>query len=180
MPQTPFLGQIMPAAFGLIPKGWHLCDGSLLAINANSALFSLLGTTYGGNGTTNFGLPDLRGRAILGTSGSLSGLYPPGILTGSTTVSLTTSQIPPHNHIVQASTTPGAGPKQSPAGKLFGTDTVGGGGEKIFATAGSAEVTLAASTNLTNNGSNLPHNNMQPYLAINYLIALTGLFPSRN
>jgi len=180
MPANPYVGQIMPTAFNVIPRGWHLCDGSLLPISQYQAVFALTGTTYGGNGTSNFALPDLRGRAILGTDGTISGLYPPGLQTGTTTVPLTPSQIPQHNHIIQASTTPGAGPVQSPAGKIFGTDTSVGGSEKIFATAGSAEVALAVSTNLVNDGGNQPHNNMQPYLAINYMIALQGIFPSRN
>ena len=180
MPANPYVGQIMPTAFNVIPRGWHLCDGSLLPINQYQAVFALIGTTYGGNGTTNFALPDLRGRAILGTDGTTSGLYPPGLQTGTTMVPLTTSQIPQHNHIIQASTTPGAGPAQSPAGKLFGVDTTQGGSEKIFTTAGSAEVALAVSTNVVNDGGNQPHNNMQPYLAINYMIALQGIFPSRN
>jgi microcystin-dependent protein len=181
MPLNPFVGQIMPVAFNVIPRGWHLCDGSLLAVNTNQALFALLGTTYGGNGTTNFALPDLRGRAILGTSGTTSGLYPPGLLTGTTTVPLTANQIPPHSHIIQASTTAGSGTfPVSPAGKIFGVDTAAGGAEKIFATTGSAEVALAVATNVALDGGSLPHNNMQPYLAINYMIALNGIFPSRS
>jgi microcystin-dependent protein len=180
MPVNPFIGQIMPTAFNVIPKGWHLCDGSLLPINQYQAVFALIGTTYGGNGTSNFALPDLRGRAILGTDGTTSGLYPPGLQSGTTMVPLTPSQIPQHNHIIQASTTNGSGTRVSPAGRIFATDTVGGGTEKIFATAGSAEVALAVSTNLVNDGGSQPHNNMQPYLAINYMIALTGIFPSRS
>lgn len=179
MPVTPYIGQIMPAPFNVIPHGWHLCDGSLLGIAQNQALFSLIGTTYGGNGTSNFQLPDLRGRAILGTSGTTSGLYPPGLLSGVAAVPLTPSQIPQHNHTLQASTTGGSGTLPvPPTGKIFGTTTAGT--DKIFATAGSAEVALAPSTNLMNDGGSLPHNNMQPFLAINYMIALQGLFPSRN
>jgi microcystin-dependent protein len=177
MPADPVLGQIMPAAFNVIPRGWHLCDGSLLAISANAALFSLLGTIYGGNGTTNFALPDLRGRAILGSSGT-SGQYPQGSPSGSTSVSLTPSQIPAHNHLIQASTTAGSGGfPVSPVGRIFAATSTD---EKIFATAGSAEVTLTLSTNVVNDGGSLPHNNMQPYLAINYMIALQGIYPSRN
>jgi microcystin-dependent protein len=178
MPLTPFIGQIMPSPFGVVPRGWHLCDGSLLPINQFQAVFALLGTAYGGNGVTNFALPDLRGRAILGTSGASSGPYPAGLLSGASSVPLTPSQIPSHNHTIQASTTSGQGilPVQ-PTGKLFANTS---GNDKIFAAAGSAEVTLAASTNIANDGGGQPHNNMQPYLAINYMIALQGLFPSRN
>jgi microcystin-dependent protein len=181
MPLNPFIGQIMPAAFGVIPRGWHLCDGSLLPINQFQAMFSLLGTTYGGNGTTNFALPDLRGRAILGTSGTTSGLFPPGLQSGTSTVPLTPSQIPQHTHILQASTTAGSGTfPVSPSGKIFGTNTSAGGAEKIFATTGSAEVALAVGTNVMIDGGGQPHNNMQPYLAINYMIATAGIFPSRS
>ena len=179
MPVQPYVGQIMPVAFNVVPRGWARCDGSLVAINTNQALFSLIGTTYGGNGTTNFQLPDLRGRAILGTSGTTSGLYPPGLVSGAVAVPLTTSQIPQHNHIIQASTTQGSGSFPiAPTGKIFATATTAS--EKIFAVPGSAEVQLAASLNLVNDGNGLPHNNMQPYLAINYMIALQGIFPSRN
>jgi microcystin-dependent protein len=177
MPFSPVLGQIMPAAFNVIPRGWHLCDGTILPLNQYSALFALLGTTYGGNGTTTFALPDLRGRAILGSTGP-SGAYPQGTSNGTATVALTTSQIPTHNHTLLGTTTAGSGPLQvSPAGKLFGTNT--DGTNKIFAVAGSGEVALSVSTNIGNDGSGVAHNNMQPYLAINYMIAMVGIFPSR-
>ena len=177
MPAEPVLGQIMPVAFNsVLPKGWALCDGSLLSITANQALFALIGTTYGGNGTVNFALPDLRGRAILGSSGQ-GGIYPAGTKAGSTTVTLTTSTIAAHTHTIQGSTTAGSGKVTSPAGNYFG---VAADGKKIFGTPGSAEVLLAISTNVANDGGNQGHNNMQPYLTINYLIATSGTFPSRD
>ncbi|MDR3463867.1 MAG: tail fiber protein [Beijerinckiaceae bacterium] len=177
MPADPILGQIMPVAFNsVLPKGWALCDGSLISIQQNQALFSLIGTTYGGNGTINFGLPDLRGRAILGSSGPV-GTYPAGTKAGTTTVMLTTSTIAAHTHAIQASTAVGSGKTTPPTGNYFG---VAADGKKIFGTPGSAEVLLAISTNVANDGGNQGHNNMQPYLTINYMIATSGTYPSRD
>lgn len=178
MPAQPFLGQIMPVAFDWAPKGWAQCNGALLAITQNQALFSLLGTTYGGDGRSTFGLPDLRGRAILGSTGS-GGNYPAGEISGQTTVLLTTQQIPAHNHTVNASTTAGAGRVGvTPAGHVFGANTAPV--RNIFLLAGSHETNLALGTNILPDGGNQPHNNMQPYLTINYVIATQGIFPSRS
>jgi microcystin-dependent protein len=180
MGQQPILGQIMPFAGTVVPKGWLRCNGALLPINQNQALFALLGTTYGGNGTTTFALPDLQGRALLGATGS-GGNFPAGMVAGTTTVTLTTAQIPSHNHIIQASTTAGAGRGSVPAGHLFGVNTEPTNSPvAIFLTAGTAETNLATSTNVLPDGGGLAHNNMQPYLVISYLIAANGIFPSRN
>jgi microcystin-dependent protein len=176
MPATPFVGQIMPAAFGIIPKGWAACNGALLSIQANQALFALIGTTYGGNGTTNFALPNLQGRAVVGTNFTT---IPWGLINGTEKVTVSTAQLAAHNHLIQAATTQGSGRTDPPAGKVFGVNTEGSPVETIFAVAGSKEVTLSLSTNITNDGGNLPHNNMQPFLVINYVIALQGIFPSR-
>lgn len=178
MPAQPVLGQIMPFAGSIVPRGWALCSGQLLSISQNSALFSLLGTIYGGDGRATFGLPDLRGRAILG-GGSAN--YPVGLVSGTTTVTLTNAEIPPHNHIIQASTTNGAGRGANPANNLFGVNTLPTTDpKKIFLPAGSGETNLAPATNVVNDGGGQPHNNMQPYLVISYLIALNGTYPSRN
>jgi microcystin-dependent protein len=180
MGQQPVLGQIMPFAGSVVPRGWLPCNGALLPINQNAALFSLLGTAYGGNGTTTFALPDLQGRALLGSTGN-GGNFPAGMVAGTTTVNLTTAQIPSHNHIIQASTTAGAGRGASPAGHLFGANTAPANDpDKIFLTAGTAETNLASATNVVNDGGGQAHNNMQPYLVISYLIAVNGIFPSRN
>ncbi|CCD97794.1 tail fiber protein [Bradyrhizobium sp. STM 3809] len=180
MPMTPVLGQIMPFAGSQPPRGWAFCNGALLAIQTNQALFSLLGTYYGGNGVTTFALPDLRGRAILGSTGS-SGQYPAGMVSGETAVTLTEPQLPAHNHLMQASTTSGTGRVATPTDNLFGTNTFPPTGTKqIFATAGVGEVPLALGTNITNTGGGQAHNNMQPYLVINYLIAMQGVYPSRD
>jgi microcystin-dependent protein len=173
MPIDPVLGQIMPFAGAVVPKGWVPCNGQRLAINQNQALFSLLGTQFGGDGMRTFGLPDLRGRAILGASAS----NPQGSINGSINITLQTSQIPQHNHVIQASTTQGAGRGSSPTNNVYGANT---NSRNLFVQAGNAETALAQGTNITNSGSNQPHNNMQPYLAISYLIATQGIFPSRN
>jgi microcystin-dependent protein len=177
MPLDATIGQIMPLSFASpqnIPKGWHLCDGSLLPIAQNQALFSLLGNRFGGDGRVTFGLPDLRGRAILGGTG-------PGVgpKMGSETVSLTEAQIPSHSHTLAASTTVGSGRPGPGTGELYAVNTSGSPPIAIFGVAGSAEVPLADDTNITVAGNGSPHSNMQPYLAINYVIALTGVYPSR-
>ncbi|MGJ5204923.1 phage tail protein [Bradyrhizobium sp. HKCCYLR20261] len=180
MPMTPVLGQIMPFAGSQPPKGWALCNGALLAVQTNQALFSLLGTYYGGNGITTFALPDLRGRAILGSTGS-SGQYPAGMVSGETTVTLNVSQIASHNHVFYASTTQGAGRGSTPTNNLFGTNTLPPTNpDAIFATAGAQEEPLALGTNIADTGGGQAHNNMQPYLVLNYLIALQGVYPSRD
>jgi len=180
MPVQPILGQIMPFAGSFAPRGWAFCNGALLAIAPNQALFSLLGTAYGGNGINTFALPDLRGRAILGSTGG-GGTYPAGTVSGVTTVTLNATQIPAHSHFIQVSTAQGAGRGASAANNLFATNTIPADDpKKIFANAGQGEVPLALSTNLTDTGGGLEHNNMQPYLVINYVIATQGIYPSRN
>ncbi|MBW7968510.1 tail fiber protein [Bradyrhizobium sp. BR 10289] len=181
MPLNPVLGQIMPFAGSVIPKNWALCNGALLSIQQNQGLFSLLGTYYGGNGVTNFQLPDLRGRAIMGSTGN-AGLYPVGMINGSPQATLNVQQIPSHNHLIQVSAAQGGGRGSvPPAGNVFATNTLPAANPtKIFATAGSGDTQLALATNLLNDGSNQAHNNMQPYLTISYLIALQGVYPSRN
>ncbi|MDB5616349.1 tail fiber protein [Tardiphaga sp.] len=175
MPVTPFVGQIMPAAFGVIPKGWAPCNGALYAISTNQALFSLLGTAYGGDGRNTFAVPDLRGRAVMGCNFAT---VPWGQVSGSETATVTTTQLPSHNHIVQATVKPGAGRGGSPANNLFAQNTAPAD-EYIFGLAGFSEIGLSIGTNVTNVGGGQPHNNMQPSLVISYMIALTGIFPSR-
>lgn len=180
MPLQPILGQIMPFAGTTVPRGWALCNGALMAIQTNQALFSLLGTYYGGDGIRTFGLPDLRGRAIMGSTGS-GGDFPAGMTNGEIAVTLNAQQLPSHNHIIQASTAQGTGRGAAPANNLFGVNTIPPAGPKsIFLTAGSGETPLAPATNVLNEGGNQSHNNMQPYLVINYMIALNGIFPSRD
>ena len=171
-----FLGQIVPVAFNvnMIPKGFHLCDGTLLSIAQYSALFSLLGVNFGGNGTTNFALPDLRGRAALGSN---LGSIPIGQPAGTETVTLTVNQLPAHNHMIVATTSPGVGRGGVPANNILAANTSPG---SYFATPGSNEMTLAIGTNIGNSGGSQPHSNMQPYLVVNYMIAMQGIYPSRS
>ncbi len=175
----PFMGEIRAFGFGFAPKAWALCNGQLLSIQQNQALFSLLGTFYGGNGTTNFALPDLRGRSPLnfGQGPGLSN-YVIGERIGTETVTLLSTQIPQHNHLWAANN--GAGDAPSPLSNfLSGAVNTSGGTQKTYGAAGGATVPLAT-TMLAATGSNAGHQNMQPYLVVNYCIALQGIFPSRN
>ena len=175
----PFLGEIMLVGFNFAPQGCAFCNGQLLSISQNTALFSLLGTTYGGNGTTTFALPDLRGRAALGL-GQGPGLstYDLGQSTGSETVTLTVDQIAAHNHLVAANAAAATVPSPSGADLAQTFDS----GKKAFNTYSTppmaAPVTLDLATVQPSGGSG-PHPNIQPVLALNYIIALQGIFPSR-
>jgi len=158
----------MPVPYNFAPRGWAFCNGQLLPINQNQALFSLLGTTYGGNGQTTFALPDLRGR-VANSSGQGPGMadYSLGERAGAESVTLTINELPTHSHTASAA---GNATDPSPAANLPAVQK----GHQIYAPApGSA---LAADTVAPRGGSQ-PHNNMQPYLCINYVIALQGSFP---
>ncbi|MBS0485539.1 MAG: phage tail protein [Proteobacteria bacterium] len=163
----PFLGEIRPFAFGFTPKGWASCDGQLLPIAQNAALFSLLGTMYGGDGRTTFALPDLRGRAGM----HVSSVHTQGERAGQENVTLSTAQIPLHSHTVNCSNT--IGNQTSPAGKFWAQDS---DGNVVFSSTGGATMAAAA---IGNTGGQ-PHSNMQPYLVVNYCIAVQGIFPSRS
>jgi microcystin-dependent protein len=169
---TPFIAQISLFAGTFAPRGWMFCNGQMLSIAQNTALFALIGTTYGGNGQTTFALPDLRGRVPLGT-GLGPGLsnYSLGQQSGTETVTLLSTQIPAHNHALQASTAAPSTP--TPANASLPT-----GSSRIYA-AGGASQTLNP-TSIGSAGGSQPHPNMQPYLALNYIIAVEGIFPSRN
>ncbi|HEX8571594.1 MAG TPA: tail fiber protein [Allosphingosinicella sp.] len=161
-----FLSEIRMFAFGHAPKGWALCNGQLLPINQNQALFSLLGTTYGGNGQTNFALPDLRGRLPLHEgSGHILGEK-----AGSEAVTLSVAQMPAHIHQVNAST--------AVADNGVMTSNYLGGFNNGYRAA-TALVALQPSS-VTNAGGSQPHQNMSPFIVINYCIALIGIFPSPN
>jgi microcystin-dependent protein len=161
----PFLGEIRTFAFNFAPKGWAFCQGQLLSINQNTALFSLLGTMYGGNGQTTFGLPNLQGRAPLHVGlGSVQGQ-----VGGEETHVLTTSEMPSHNHPVNARPTPAVG---SPTGALWAASS-----KTVFAASSTTTMSAAA---LSTTGNNQAHDNMPPYLVLNFAIALQGIFPSRN
>ena len=170
-----FLGQIGIYGFNFAPRGWALASGNILSIAQNTALFSLLGTTYGGNGQTTFGLPDMRSRTPLHFDGN----YPLGEMAGTENVTLLATQMPSHTHpffnVNSAGDVPAEGNHvfaQGMAGSpLAATNTYFKGGQPNT-------VLNAQSTSLI--GGNQPHNNIQPCLAVNFCIATTGIYPSRN
>jgi microcystin-dependent protein len=168
----PFIGEVRLAGFGFPPKGWALCNGQLLPINQNQALFSILGTTYGGNGQTTFALPNFQTRVPLGMGAAPGGSsYPLGQTGGETAHTLTTPEMPLHSHSLTASTAAAAA--LGPANNLLAAPVAG----DVYGTG--ADVSLS-STSITPAGGNQAHENMPPYLVINYIIALVGIFPSRS
>jgi microcystin-dependent protein len=179
------MSTVQAFAFNFTPRGWLPCDGRLLAINTNAALFSLLGTTYGGDGRTTFGIPDLRGRAPMHyTNAAGSGLTSRdlGNKSGSETVTLLTAQIPVHTHTaVTTASQPcqsAAGNNESPAGNFPAANapTAQTYSNTSNATMGAPTV----STTINPAGGNQPHPNLPPYLTLNFCIAISGIFPSRN
>lgn len=162
---TPFLGEIKIFAFNFPPRGWALCNGQLLAINQNQAIFSLLGTTYGGDGRVAFALPNLQGRSPLHTG---SGIVL-GQASGEETHTLSLSEIPGHTHSLGAITAPGN--SAAPAGNSFAAHRSG--------YAEGASVALNPQT-VGNAGGSQPHANLQPYLVLTFCISLQGIFPSPN
>ena len=164
----PFLGTIVLFAGNFAPRGWAMCNGQILSISQNTALFSILGTTYGGNGVTTFALPDLRGRAPIGfNQGPGLSNHQLGEEGGTETVTLTVGEIPAHQHAQPAS-------NAEQDTNRPGNAVPAKGGVYAGATDGT---TLDPTTSA---GGNQPHDNRPPYLAINYIIALEGIFPSRN
>jgi microcystin-dependent protein len=170
-----FLGEIRAFAGNFAPQGWALCNGQLMSIQQNSALFSLLGTSYGGNGTTSFGLPDLQERIPM-HSGNGPGLTPRswGESGGVATVTLLPTEMAAHTHPVAA--VAGGGDATSPVGAVFAEALHGRVGEPIYAT--TPNTTMAA-TAVTSSGGGQAHNNLPPFLVVNYIIALQGIFPQR-
>lgn len=167
----PFLAEVRMVGFNFAPRGWAFCDGQILPINQNQSLYSLLGTTYGGDGRTSFALPDLRGRTPIHTGRSNGGGdHRLGQKSGEETHTLSVNEMPQHDHVLQASSTLGNTQIVTghvPAQALNGYSDPG------------TLVQLRAGSVL-NVGGGQAHNNMQPYLAVNFCIALQGLFPSRN
>ena len=162
-----FLGEIRVASFGFAPKGWALCNGQLLPINQNQALFSILGTTYGGDGRTNFALPDLRGRVPLHFGNGIT----QGEVSGEEAHTLLPGETPMHTHMVSG--TGATADSGSPAGNLWASNT----GQAPYAATANALMALNA---IATAGGSQPHNNMSPYLTVNFIIALVGIYPSRN
>ncbi|WP_232539834.1 phage tail protein [Azohydromonas aeria] len=164
----PFIGEIRIFSGNFPPRGWATCDGQLLSIAQNTALFSLLGTAYGGDGRVTFGLPDLRGRVPVHASGTL----PMGQAAGSETVTLSSAQLPVHAHAARAAA---LGDSVSPAGRYWAAEPNAEAAPYSNTHSGQ---TLAPAA-LAPSGGNQPHDNMQPFLAMNFIIALEGIYPMR-
>jgi microcystin-dependent protein len=169
----PFLGEIRMFGFTFAPQGWALCDGQLLPISQNAALFDLLGTTYGGDGTTTFALPNLQSRVPihLGQGAGLSH-YWAGKAGGTETVTLATAHMPRHTHSVKASSS--AATSETPEGSALAQS-----GSDIY-TAQPDTSTVMNANMLGATGGSAPHDNIQPYLAVNFCIALIGIFPAQS
>lgn len=204
---NPTIGEITMFAGNFAPRQWAFCDGQLLAISTYQALFSIIGTTYGGDGRTTFALPDLRGRAPIhsgnGSTGPGLSPRPLGQRSGQETVTLTTLEIPSHTHYSQVTQSPGGiasgtinaganGNTNNPSGKFLAQSgnigpnqiNVYGDDNNVPMASGSVSIDMsnipAPTVTNTNTGGGQPHNNMQPYLAVNFIIALEGTYPSRN
>jgi microcystin-dependent protein len=173
MATQAFIGEIRAIGFNFAPRNWAFCNGQVLSIQQNQALFSILGTTYGGNGTTTFALPDLRSRTPLHFGQLLGGSsYTLGQVAGAEGVTLIQSQMPVHNHLVKANANANVGvaanafPAGPPSGNnLYGASVPGAAMDPNMVPA---------------QGGSQPHPNLQPYLVVNYIICLVGIFPSRN
>lgn len=175
-----YLGQITMFGFGFAPKGWALCNGQLLGVNQNQALFALLGTSYGGNGVNNFALPNLQA-AVPVCEGQALGLSPYvlGQTSGAANVTLLQNQIPAHNHTFNATKTNAS--SASPSGNIPATPTVGSPPGFYAASTSQSLIFVSLNAGVCGTaGQSQPHNNLMPSQTINFCIALTGIFPSRN
>jgi len=167
----PFIGEIRVVPYTFAPLGWMDCDGQLLAISQFDALFALIGTTYGGDGQTTFALPDFRGRVIMGT-----GLHSLGEMAGTETITLISSEMPTHNHLMSADND-AAGITNNPTQGVYATLASAGRSDRVYGTAPDA---TASGQMIQPAGGNQPHENRMPYLGIRVIIAVEGVFPPRN
>lgn len=174
---APFIAEIRMFAGNFAPRNYAFCSGQILPISQNTALFSLLGTTYGGNGTTNFALPDLRGRAPM-HPGNGPGLTPRvlGEVGGENSVTLLSTEMPLHTHSISGAVIANSSPTGTPASNTLFTNA---SPNQLYGAVLGTPVNLAPQS-ITLTGGSLPHNNTQPYLAITFIIALQGIFPARN
>lgn len=175
----PYLSELRVFSYGQIPRGWLPCNGQLLAIAQNQALFSLLGTQFGGNGTTNFQLPDLRGAAPVGIGNAIG--YPVGAVGGSENVTLTNNTMPQHNHLLQAQTGKATGILNTASTAVLAEPVLNLSTDNFssFTNTTTALTALEPGT-ISPAGSTAPHNNMQPFLTLNICICTSGIYPSRN
>ena len=171
-----FIGSILPMAFSFAPVNWMSCEGQLLPISSYQALFALIGTMYGGNGTTNFQLPDLRGRIIKG-QGTGPGLphYNVGQKGGTENVTLTVQNLPAHNHAITVNANGNSSTSNDPTNNYFG-----GNGPLVYETTKDGTVMNTGAITATNTGNGVPFGILNPYLAMYYNICVQGYFPSRN
>ncbi|WP_179413257.1 phage tail protein [Mucilaginibacter sp. E4BP6] len=178
----PFLGELRVFSYNFVPRGWLACNGALLSISQNSALFALIGTQFGGNGTTTFGLPDLRGSVPVGQGNAPGGTYVMGQFSGQETVSLSIATMPAHNHLLKAQTVTGtvqlnpAAPAEilAPGARNLVPDVI-----NMYSNSNAGLTALTGNT-IGANGSGTAHENMPPFLPLNICIATAGIFPSRN
>ena len=173
-----YIAEIRLFAGNFAPRGWAFCNGQILSIAQNTALFSLLGTTYGGNGQTTFALPDLRGRVAI-SPGQGPGLpsVQLGEVAGEPTHTLIITEMPAHNHQAQAQGNSNSGDSSSPNGNTWATST---NRDNVYINAAPNGPMAANTVTVGIAGGSQPHNNMQPYLGVNYIICMEGIFPSRN
>ena len=167
---TPFLSEIKIVSFNFPPKGWAFCNGQLMPINQNQALFSLMGTTYGGDGRVTFALPNLQTRTPIHMGSSLGNNFTLGQVGGETAHTLNIPEMPGHNHVPVGSSTVGSLPSAS--GNVWGSASA-----NPYSSSSNAPMSAAA---VANQGASQPHENMSPYLVLNFIIALQGIFPSQN
>lgn len=171
----PYLAQVIMFGGTFAPRGWAYCDGSLQAISNNEALFALIGTTYGGDGVSTFGLPDLRGRVAIGTGqGPGLPLVNLGEMSGTNSVTLTINNMPTHNHIINVPTTDSSGTSRMPKGNILATAN-----SSIYATTATASGSYGGVAT-SPVGNNIPIDIITPYLGMNFIICVEGIFPSRN
>lgn len=185
----PYIGQLKLFAGSFAPVGWALCNGQLISIAQNDTLYALIGTTFGGDGVTTFGLPDYRGRAAVGAQNGSAGpgltSRPLGSVGGSAAVTLITANLPAHVHSINAWDTPAT--TSNPSGKVLARPGLANPnspevGNSLFYLSNQVTANTPAlpANTLTSSGSSQPHNNLMPYLAVNFIIALYGIFPSQN
>jgi microcystin-dependent protein len=166
---SPFVGEIRLVGFNFAPQGWAFCNGAILPISQNDVLFSLIGTTYGGDGQSTFALPDLKGRVPIHQGAG----FVVGERSGVENITLLNSQMPVHNHLVMAAA--GVGNQASPAGGTFAASVA-----RQYSGPPAALTTTMAPASVASSGGNQPHDNMLPFLAVNYIISLFGIYPSRS
>ena len=165
----PFLGEIKVVSFNFPPRGWAFCNGQLLPINQNQALYSVMGTVYGGDGVTTFALPNLQGRMPVHMGNGIN----IGQSAGEASHTLTVNEIPAHNHPAMAQ----SGPASNPGGGTPNNTVWATAPSSVFTTTANVSMSPAA---VSNAGSSQPHENQAPYLTLNFIVALQGIFPSRN